>query len=175
MALESIVGFARAMGRVGRDCGGASVVGHSGMATVDASKGGDVGCRVVGGVWRREKPASNGVVLVSCLINLKTAVGVGIRQPLRWSQRLGPCCRPRALTRRQGCRTPSISGAEWQRHPAAGPCCASGWKPLPRSLGRWIRASAGKPRMTQMTRIAPNWEVSSMVNAPRVHDVLESV
>ena len=53
-------------------------------------------------------------------LNLKTAVGAGMRQTLRWSPKLGRCCRPRALTRRQGCRTPSISGAEWQRHPAAG-------------------------------------------------------
>ena len=60
------------------------------------------------------------------LFNLKTAVAVTIRQTLRWSPRLGPCCRPRALTRRPGCRIPSLSGAEWRRHPVSGACWASG-------------------------------------------------
>ena len=82
------------------------------------------------------------------------------RVPSRGGKDAAPPC--------AGCR-------EWQRHPAAGPCWASGWKPLPLSLGRWIRASAGKPRMTPMTRIGPSREVSSMANAPRAHDVLESV
>ena len=49
-------------------------------------------------------------------LNLEAAVGVGISQTLRWSQRHGPCCRPRALTRRQGCRT---SARLWGREAAA--------------------------------------------------------
>ena len=101
------------------------------------------------GSWGGDQPPPRGA---------EGSARAGGRVPSRGGKDAPPPC--------AGCR-------EWQRHPAAGPCWASGWKPLPLSLGRWIRATAGKPRTTPMTRMGPSREVSSMANAPRAHDVLE--
>jgi hypothetical protein len=72
-------------------------------------------------------------------IQPKNGSGRGDPSNPRWSQRLDPCCRPRALTRRQGCRT---SERPRQRRYAAGRDPARAETALP----RFRRVRAPGPR-----------------------------
>ena len=72
-------------------------------------------------------------------IQPKNGSGRGDPSNPRWSQRLDPCCRPRALTRRQGCRT---SERPLQRRYAAGRDPARAETALP----RFRRVRAPGPR-----------------------------
>ena len=76
------------------------------------------------------------------------------------------------ITRRRGGHTSERRGEKWQRHPAAGECWASGWKPLPLSpslspglRARWQRHPASGRDLSSAH--FPRFRATDLLNAGR--------